>query len=115
MVQLIGTSIKMLSVAAVIGLLSAGAAAAQQRSPYDTGGNSLSPGRSNCNSPTGCANYPTGDVSKTNPAAEQQSSQPYSSQGNDLSPAKSNCGPDDSTCANYPTGNQSKANPQQQK
>jgi hypothetical protein len=100
----------MLSFAAAIGLVTSTAAIAQQRSasPYDQGGIGLSPGKSNCNSPTGCANYPSGDVTKANPAAKQQSSQ-----GGDINPSRKNCGPDDATCANYPTGNPSKSNPSQ--
>jgi hypothetical protein len=83
------------------GFLFAGTAFAQQ-------GNDLSPAKSNCSSSTGCANYPTGDLSKTNPAAQPKSA--ASAAGSDLSPAKSNCA-SSTGCANYPTGDVSKTNP----
>ena len=87
----------------LIGVLSAGGAFAQQGA-----GGDLSPGKSNCASSTGCANYPTGDVTKQNPAAKPSNS---IGSGGDLSPAKSNCGPNNQTCANYATGDMTKTNP----
>jgi hypothetical protein len=95
-------------VAVLFGLLSASAAYAQSGSPP---GSDLSPAKSNCNSPTGCANYATGNVTSQNPATTQNSYAP-TGPGGDLSPAKSNC--DSPTgCANYATGNQTKDNPAQ--
>jgi len=96
-------------VAILFGLLSASAAYAQGGNPP---GSDLSPAKSNCSSPTGCANYATGNVTSQNPAAAASGSYSPTGPGGDLSPAKSNC--DSPTgCANYATGNQTKDNPAQ--
>lgn len=72
----------------------------------------LSPGKSNCDSKTGCANYETGNITNQNPLQkQQQQSNAPSPYDNGPSPAKSNC--DTPTgCANYSTGDQTKTNPQ---
>src|SRR5262249_27724420 len=93
------------SLAFAVGLLSATAAYAQQGA-----GGDLSPAKNNCSSATGCANYPTGNTTSTNPTATQRNVTSPTGPGGDLSPAKSNC--DSPTgCANYPTGAPTKSNP----
>jgi len=52
-------------IAALIALLSATGAYAQQGS-----GGDLSPAKSNCNSSTGCANYSTGNPTRDNPTQQ---------------------------------------------
>lgn len=101
MTQRMGTASAFALAIVAAGFLFAGSASAQQ-------GSDLSPAKSNCSSSTGCANYPTGDVSKANPAAAPKAS----AQGaaGDYSPAKSNCATP-TGCANYPTGDVSKTNP----
>jgi hypothetical protein len=96
-------------VAILFGLLSTSAAYAQGGNPP---GSDLSPAKSNCSSPTGCANYATGNVTSQNPAAAASGSYSPTGPGGDLSPAKSNC--DSPTgCASYATGNETKDNPAQ--
>jgi hypothetical protein len=46
--------------------------AANSNSPYDQPG--FNPAQSNCDSKTGCANYSTGDKTKTNPARSRSHS-----------------------------------------
>jgi hypothetical protein len=96
------------TLAIVAGLLSGTPAYAQSGSP----GSDLSPAKSNCNSPTGCANYETGNLTNQNPAAGKSNANSATGPGGDLSPAKSNC--DSPTgCANYSTGNTTSQNPVQ--
>lgn len=81
--------LKLLACASLIAFVSTtGAFAAEdQKSP------NCSPGEKGCS-----ANYPTSDVSKTNPAASKE-----------MSP---NCSPGEKGCsANAPTSNVTKANP----
>jgi hypothetical protein len=101
MTQRMGTASAFTLAIVAGGLLFAGSAFAQQ-------GNDLSPAKSNCASSSGCANYPTGDVSKSNPAAQPKNE--AQNAAGDYSPAKSNCATP-TGCANYPTGDVSKANP----
>jgi hypothetical protein len=100
MTQRVNT-ISAFSLAIATSLLFATAALAQQ-------GDDLSPVKPKCDSSTGCANYPTGDAGKTNPAAQPKNA--TSPQGSDLSPAKSNC-TSSTGCANDPTGDANKSNP----
>lgn len=89
--------VKVLTGLTVMAFLSASAAFA------DESNNSLlSPANPNCSPGVkGCtANYPTADVSKSNPTS------PYDPNGNP------NCSPGQPGCsANYPTTDQSNANP----
>jgi hypothetical protein len=66
-----------------------------------------SPAKNNCSTPTGCANYATGDTTSQNPANKNTRNSPYDNQ---YSPAKNNC--DTPTgCASYATGQQTRATP----
>lgn len=87
------------------GLLVPAVSFAASNSPYDQGG--ANPAQSNCDSKTGCANYPTGDRTKATPAAASSNS-PYDQGGGN--PAQSNCGTR-TGCANYPTGQRTHAKP----
>jgi len=87
-----------------VGLLSAPPTFAQQQNGTD-----LSPAKSNCDSPTGCASYSSGNVTNQNPVQPRNSTSAQGA-GSDLSPAKSNC--DSPTgCASYSTGNTTTTNP----
>lgn len=96
-------------IAILIGLLSATGAYAQSNVP----GSELSPAKSNCSSPTGCANYATGSQTTQNPTAAPGNTNSATGPGGDLSPAKSNCA-SGTGCANYETGQSTQMNPAQQ-
>jgi hypothetical protein len=89
----------------IAGLLVPTVSYAANTGPYDQPG--TNPAQSNCDSKTGCANYPTGDRTRASPAAANSAS-PYDQGG--ANPAQSNCG-SRTGCANYPTGDRSRAKP----
>jgi hypothetical protein len=94
---------------ALVGLLTATAANAQQQkpSPYDTPG--YNPGQSNCGPDLKtCANYPTGSVTSNSPPGATKNVTDPQGPGSDL--RRSNCGAGDATCA-APTGSVGKTNP----
>jgi hypothetical protein len=109
----------------IMGLLSPAMGQSQQQS-----GGDLGPGKSNCDSKTGCANYSSGNVTNQSPMETHNSTAPYSQGSSDAAnsisaaasksppvPAGSNCD-DIYHCPNFvTTGDQIKDNssqPQQQ-